>query len=124
MPTFIMLSRTVETLDARAKDLAEKLRKKAPGFSFTVEDDVSYMGSGSLPMEDIKTRVIAVSCKKIDCDTLSQSLRMRDFPIFARIRDNKVIMDLRTILDGEEHAIIEAFEDEEKKLGKKKSKER
>lgn len=114
-PTFMMLSRDLNSIETRACALAEKLQNVAPSFVFGVEDDVSYMGSGSLPMEPIRTKVISVTCSTIDCDTLAESLRARDFPIFARIRDGKVVMDLRTVLDGEEEVILHAFEDLEKK---------
>lgn len=121
MPTFMMLSRDLETLTAMASLLAEKLHRHAPSFHFAVEDDVSFMGSGSLPMEAIKTKVVAISSTRIDCDSLALSLRTGDFPIFSRIRDNKVILDLRTVLDGEDEVILRAFQLQEKKLGRKSS---
>lgn len=119
IPTFIMLSRDLNSLSNRAKDLLGKLKKKTYSFSFEVEDDVSYMGSGSLPMEDIKTKVISVTSKKINCDVMAQALRTGDFPVFTRIRDDKVIMDMRTVLDGEERIILQAFVELERSLGEK-----
>lgn len=114
-PTFEMLSRNIDFLQKKADELVKELRAKAPSFLFSVEEDVSYMGSGSLPMEDLKSRVITVKSDSFDCNTLSAFLREREFPVFARIRNDLLVMDMRTVLPGEETEIVRAFEDAQAK---------
>jgi len=109
IPTFHMLSRTVDELQDRAEALAAQLGKEAPFCDYAVEEEVSYMGSGSLPMEDIKTRVVSVRCSTVDCEGLARLLREQDVPVFSRIKENKVLIDMRTLLDGEEQMVVQTF---------------
>jgi L-seryl-tRNA(Ser) seleniumtransferase len=108
-PMFRLLARTLETLTASAESLVERLRSVAPSFTFTIADDISYMGSGSLPMEDIKTKAVAVTSRHMNCDALSAKLRMADTPIFARIKEDMVLIDVRTLLEGEDEVVVRAF---------------
>jgi len=115
-PVYMLLARDLKSISTRATALQKKLRSHAPTFTFAVADDVSYMGSGSLPMEDIRTKVIVADTDHMNCDQLARFLRERDFPIFSRIKDNRVLLDMRTVLDGEEKIILEAFKELHQKL--------
>lgn len=116
IPSFQMLSRSVDELQKTAQDMVERLEKEAPFCTYGVEDEVSYMGSGSLPMEDIKTKVVSVKCSGIDCEGLARLLREQEIPVFSRIKDNRVLIDMRTLLDGDHQMVVQTFKAAQKCL--------
>jgi len=107
IPTFKMLARSVESLEAAAGSLVDKIKAPAlqAGFVVEIKDDFSQMGSGSLPNENIPTKVLSFKSEKVSAEEFARSLRKGKTPVFARIKDDSVIMDLRTVLDGEEDEI-------------------
>jgi L-seryl-tRNA(Ser) seleniumtransferase len=106
-PLYRMLSLNLGELERRAKKLAVRLLKALPEKAiFSVEDSGSQVGSGSVPVETIPTKVLAVRPLDISVDTLAGSLRLQEPPVFARIYKDYVIFDLRTI-QSEEDVLVE-----------------
>ena len=68
-----------------------------PDLTAAVADDVSYIGSGSIPDEGIPTRVVRLRHAHIAADTLARRLRQYVPPIFTRLADREVILDMRTL---------------------------
>jgi L-seryl-tRNA(Ser) seleniumtransferase len=97
-PTYRMLATTPEALHARAEALAAAIDSSANA-SAGVMPGVGYLGSGSLPMEQLPTFMVAVSAPGATAQELARLLRMDDACIFARIEDDKVMLDVRTMTD-------------------------
>jgi len=72
-------------------------------------DESSQAGSGSLAGYTIPTKAIALKSKTISSQKLAEKLREREIPIFTRLKDNKVLLDMRTIQEEEETEIINAL---------------
>ena len=66
-----------------------------------IEDGLSQVGGGSMPLETIKTKVVAITPKNMSVSSLEKKLRLRNSHIIARIYDNKYILDVRTIFEEE-----------------------
>lgn len=106
-PIYRMLGLTVDELSRRARKLAGALRKSLPGdVAITVDDSGSQVGSGAVPVETIPTKVLTVRAPSLSSDALAAALRRHAPPIFARIADDAVLFDLRTIQPHED-AVIE-----------------
>jgi len=97
-PTYLMLAAAPETLRARADALAAAIGSSASA-SAAVLPGFGYLGSGSLPMEQLPTFLVAVSAPAVKAQELARRLRMDDACIFARIEDEKVMLDVRTMTD-------------------------
>jgi len=106
-PTYRMLSLKVNELGRRAKAMARKL----DGIQAKVEviDGTSQVGSGSVPAEMLPTRLLSVRPNGISADALAKRLRYYDPPIFARIHQDAVLFDPRTIQHGEEEMVVGAL---------------
>ena len=107
IPTLKMLTETAESIYERAKILhlmIEKLDVVAG-----IAKDYSEVGGGSLPLEKLPTYVIEIESKKISTSKLENRLRKYRTPIFSRVRDNKVLIDLRTIKPEQYEIIVQAF---------------
>lgn len=109
IPTLAMLTADAETLRKRALRLAGKLSSAYSFLAVEVQEDVSRAGGGALPMEDIPTWVVAVTSQAHKVSDLEGSLRRADPPVIARIKDNRLILDMRTVSDEEVPLVVEAF---------------
>ena len=71
----------------------------------------SAIGGGSLPGETLPTWVLALSCEG-DAggpERVMRRLREADPPVIARIEDDRVILDPRTVMPEEEEALVPAL---------------
>jgi L-seryl-tRNA(Ser) seleniumtransferase len=110
IPTLAMLTADSETLRKRARRLAKRITDDSHSFSAEVIQDVSRAGGGALPMEDLPTWAVAVISSQHKTSFLEKALREVDPPIICRIKDDHVILDMRTVHDDEVSLIVEAFQ--------------
>ena len=105
IPTVRMLTATAAELDPLAQELSSNIEATAQGIlSCEVIDEVSRAGGGSLPLYDIPTRCVAVAFNAgsaIDCERYLQT--KRQVPIVARIKNERLLVDVRTRM-GESEA--------------------
>jgi len=109
VPTNRMLLRDLDDLGAAARRIADAVAGRTGAAAVEVADGFSQMGSGSLPTHDIPTRVVAVAPKEGSADDLARRLRLGSPPVFTRIKDGRVLVDPRTLQDGEEDEVVEAL---------------
>jgi len=86
------------------KDFGEQL-------DISVQKDVSQIGGGSLSTEELPTYVVAVKPKTGSLADLARALRMCDIPVYGRVSEDAILLDFRTILNGEEKFIEQAFKE-------------
>lgn len=98
IPVWQMISRTNSSLETQAKSWQQKLKLG------DVTPALSTIGGGSLPEETLPTFVLAVQHPKPDL--IMNRLRSLDYPIIARLEDNKILFDPRTVLPEQESAFI------------------
>jgi len=111
LPTLEMITRPLDVLAAQADRIAAALRAAAPDAAVSVVDGASQTGGGSLPTQDIPTRLVAVRPRRLTADAFAQTLRRAEPPVFARIRDDQVLLDPRTLRNGDEPALLAALTD-------------
>ncbi len=97
VPVWRMISMSVEEIDRRAHSLGESLRQM--GYRAEVISGRSTVGGGSLPGETLPTRLVALAVESPDA--FLAKLRAGDPPVVARIEADRVVFDLRTVLDDE-----------------------
>ncbi|MEA4919795.1 MAG: L-seryl-tRNA(Sec) selenium transferase [Clostridiaceae bacterium] len=107
VPTIAMIKRPIEALDAHAKRLKNHF-KGINGLYITVMREKSQVGGGSVPSEFIDTRAIQIEVKGLSAAALEEKLR-REHDIICRIVKDKVIFDMRTLLEGDDRRIITAL---------------
>ena len=100
-PTFRMLTTPQETLQARAAALVAAIHAAAPHVIAELRKAVGYLGSGSLPMEDLPTWVAALSVPGMKAAELARRLRLDEACVCARIEREQVLCDVRTLSDAE-----------------------
>ena len=109
-PTLRMLTMPVDALQQKARKLKEALETVLPpGSTARVAEGESAMGGGSLPAVPLRTFVVTVTIPSLTPDQLRRRLRRHEPPIIARITNEEVQLDVRTLMDGDEPFIIQAF---------------
>jgi L-seryl-tRNA(Ser) seleniumtransferase len=107
-PVLAMLGLPAAAIGARAEALAESLKAKVPDLSCAVEDGTSEVGGGALPLQAIPTRVLALRGRET-ASALEERLRLGEPPVLVRVREERVLVDLRTVVPSEEAALCEAL---------------
>lgn len=108
-PTYRMVTTPIETLQARAEALVKAIGKAAPKASATVGEGTAYLGSGSLPMHALPSRVVAVTTPGVPAEELAHRLRMDESAVFARVENEAVVLDVRTLIDAQVAQVAEAL---------------
>ena len=115
LPVLRMLSTTPAELEEISRDLANRIREDCGNLvTAEVVAEPSAIGGGALPLTELPGFAVALSPKLISVDTLAERLRTGDIPVVARIRDDRLILNPRTLSDGEAEGLVvaltEAFE--------------
>ena len=105
-PLYRMLAKKLPELRAAAERLAAAI-----GAGASVEEGASEMGGGALPGVELPTALVAVRSEKLSAAEIAKRLRCREVPVVARIQDDRVVLDVRTLLDGEEATAVEAVKE-------------
>jgi L-seryl-tRNA(Ser) seleniumtransferase len=107
VPVAHMLRMSEEEIGTRASAIAAQLA--GTGFDARVVAGSSTIGGGSAPGSAIPTRLIAVSHPSLSAAQLLAHLRASEPPVIGRIEDDRVLLDLRTVLPGQDAAIANAL---------------
>jgi L-seryl-tRNA(Ser) seleniumtransferase len=102
IPIWRMISSSPEDLLLRARDWIRRLGQGEiiPGFS--------TVGGGSLPGETLPTHLVAIEIPSPN--RFLSKLRSGPFPIIARLEDDRVVFDPRTILPEQEPVFLSLLE--------------
>jgi len=95
VPVQQMLRMTPAEIGARADALAAALNRA--GWRARVIDGVSTVGGGSAPGAELPTRLVQIERDDVSADQIEQELRALDPPVIARILEDRVVLDLRTV---------------------------
>ncbi|MHC1741444.1 MAG: L-seryl-tRNA(Sec) selenium transferase [Syntrophobacteraceae bacterium] len=111
IPTLRMIAAPIEELDQRAHQLADSLRAVDPGkkLSVQVQSGNSQVGGGSLPANDLPSRIVAIRSQALSAQRIESFLRGNKPPIIARIESDQILLDVRTLLPGDLTTIQDAF---------------
>ena len=71
------------------------------GLSLHVEPSFSFPGGGAMPGVGIPTACVAVSHARVRVEELEARLRKGDPPVVGRIAGGRLLLDMRTVRDGE-----------------------
>jgi len=105
VPVQRMLRLDVAAVRARALALADGLRAACPQARIEVVEGSSAVGGGAAPAVEIPTALVAVGHAVLGPERLAGALRAGDPPVVARVADERLVLDLRTVRPEEENAL-------------------
>jgi L-seryl-tRNA(Ser) seleniumtransferase len=101
VPALAMIRQTADEIRARA----ERLVARVPGIRAEVVPGNSVIGGGATPEQAIPTWLISIA--SADVSAAEERLRAGHPPVIARIEDNRLMLDLRTVFAEEEAEVVE-----------------
>jgi L-seryl-tRNA(Ser) seleniumtransferase len=102
VPVWRMIATPLAQLERRAYEIAA-----VAGAQASVVDGRSMVGGGSLPEESLPTKLAALSPLRGGATKLAA--RLRALGVVPRIEDGRVLLDLRTVREDEDVALIAAI---------------
>lgn len=99
IPTLSMIRQT-------AAEIGERARRLFPNHKLIAGESV--IGGGSTPDQSIPTTLIVAANRNLN--QAERKLRQAPAPVIARIADDQLLLDLRTVFPEEEPALVEALE--------------
>jgi len=103
VPVARMLSADLEDIRRRARALVDGLDNNVLG---QLIDGVSTLGGGSAPGSALPTVLIAASHTTLSATELENRLRHSDPHVVGRIQDQRVVLDLRTVLPDQDERLL------------------
>jgi L-seryl-tRNA(Ser) seleniumtransferase len=111
IPTLRMLSLDTRRLKRRGRRLLKRLSGMMnKRMTFTLKEDVSQVGGGALPLQELPTVVVAIKPLDFSVNSLEENLRKGDPPIISRISKEELILDMRTVFDEEIPLLVAGLE--------------
>lgn len=111
VPVLRMLTYNGEELGKRARRLGMRLKKSIGAMAaIGIEDEFSEVGGGSMPLHKMPTKVVAVKPKAVSLVGLEEKLRAYKVPVISRIVRDRLLLDVRTIMDDEFKVVESAMQ--------------
>ena len=104
IPVLRMLSMTGAEIERRAGHVAEILNNEA--LEIELARGNSAVGGGSAPLVQPETVLIALRHRELTTAELESKLRHSEPPVIARIVEDRVVIDLRTVSESDEIELV------------------
>ncbi|HEV2314407.1 MAG TPA: L-seryl-tRNA(Sec) selenium transferase [Candidatus Acidoferrales bacterium] len=111
IPALRMIRMTAHEIEQRARGFVARLRNKLPeDATFEIREGSSVIGGGSTPDQKLPTSLIAIASRLYSAAQIEERLRRpaSGTPVIARIEEDQLVIDLRTVFVEEEEPLAEA----------------
>lgn len=105
IPIMRMVLATAAELQERCERVAGALRAASARLRVEVVNGSSTIGGGTTPGLQLPTRLLALTVEGMTADDLEKHLRSANPPIVARIENDRVLLDLRTVLPEQDEVV-------------------
>ncbi len=113
IPAMRMIRMSFQEVRRRAENLIRELRPELPldEVEIDVVDSTSLVGGGSTPAQSLPSKVIRIASARYSAAKLEQRLRRAPagVSLIARVEDDRLILDLRTVLPEQEPLLIKTL---------------
>ena len=109
IPTLHMISLSKEHLFGKADVLKTKLSNL--DFDIRIEEDKAEVGGGSYPASYLESVAVKLTHRKLHATEIERRLLEVEIPIITRIKDNSIILDMRTLRTREFDIVKAALEE-------------
>ncbi|MBA3003190.1 MAG: L-seryl-tRNA(Sec) selenium transferase [Desulfurivibrio sp.] len=102
IPTLAMLAMPLAAIDRRAKRLRRLISTDlATVCRVETKNIASMVGGGSLPEQPLPSRAVVLAPLDRTVNELDKGLRALSLPVLGRIEDDRLLLDMRTVVDKE-----------------------
>ncbi len=115
IPALRMIRMSAEEIGRRARAFVERLRPELTSgeVELEVRDGWSVIGGGSTPQQQLATQVVTISSVRYSAARMEARLQERSqtMPVVARVEEDRLVIDLRTVFPEQEQALVVALRD-------------
>jgi len=104
IPVLAMLTEGIGELETRARSIAGALRVR--GIEAEIVSSAASVGGGAFPTAEIPSRALVI---KANATQIEETLRLGDPAVIGRIADGQLLLDLRSVMQGEDGALTTAI---------------
>jgi L-seryl-tRNA(Ser) seleniumtransferase len=109
-PIYRMLSTDIDVIGRRVETVISRLRGALPaGVNVEVVEGGSQVGSGSVPVEILPTRLLSLRSSRDSPAEIGRNLRGQVPAVFTRIHEQAVLFDFRTVQPDEDNQVEAAI---------------
>ena len=108
IPALRMIYASAKEIRNRAESLLSRFRSLR-GMQLEIVEGNSVIGGGTAPTTTLRTFLIAVKSDRHSPDDLLRLLRDHVPPVIARIEDDSLVLDLRTVFAEEDGTLLTAL---------------
>ncbi|SNR63201.1 L-seryl-tRNA(Sec) selenium transferase [Desulfurobacterium atlanticum] len=109
IPVWKMVSQPVSEIERRAEKLVQKIGSVKGKAEVNIEEVVSEIGGGALPLETLPSFAVTIKPKNTTAEKVYRQLRRLPEPVIARIKDEKIVFDMRTVFDSEVEKLADSI---------------
>ena len=112
VPTIAMIRSTPAEMEERSRNFLRELTSSLSmsGLDIEIVDGESLAGGGSTPAQVLRTKIIRVRSERRSASQIEQRLRRgASSSVIARVENDAVVLDLRTVFAEQEAALAEAL---------------
>ncbi len=107
IPALRLMRLSKDEIHLRAEKMAGKIRSQR--ISVDLMDGDSIIGGGAAPSAVLPTCLLAIVSKDLSADEIAARLRKSDPPIISRVQEDRVLLDLRTVLPEQDEFVALAL---------------
>jgi L-seryl-tRNA(Ser) seleniumtransferase len=110
VPVLKMLSETTTEIQERTQRFASELSSRlvnGSSLKFEIIEGSSVVGGGSAPTVHPKTTLLSLRHGEKSADELETQLRKSSPPVIARVLNDSVVLDLRTVFESQEGDVLD-----------------
>jgi L-seryl-tRNA(Ser) seleniumtransferase len=115
IPALRMIRLSARDIELRAVRFAERLKAEMSPDEVEIEVRAgeSVIGGGSTPEQSLPTFLVSIASVRCSAQQLAARLHdpPSDPPVIARVEDDRLVLDLRTVFPEQEHRLIAALRD-------------
>jgi L-seryl-tRNA(Ser) seleniumtransferase len=109
IPILRMLGTPAEAVGTRARRLSEALSAERDAPETAVEEGTSEVGGGALPLQALPTRLLTLRPRRGGVTEIEARLRRGTPPVLVRIKDDRILVDLRTVPEAADAMLLDAL---------------
>ncbi|ASN04795.1 L-seryl-tRNA(Sec) selenium transferase [Virgibacillus necropolis] len=109
LPTVRDIIKSIDEIHGQAEFFKKYINKSSALYEVDIQENTSQVGGGTMPDVELATVVAAVSHRIFTANELAEKLRIGNPAIITRVKDDKVLIDFRTVTGKEMDDLMGGF---------------
>jgi L-seryl-tRNA(Ser) seleniumtransferase len=109
LPLLAMLSTSPDNLRHRAQRIQTQLASSAVVEACEVVASTTYLEGAAVPAQRLSSYCVVLTGRQRSSEQLARQLRMAEPPVIARVHEDRIWLDLRSVLPAQDRQLVDAI---------------